>query len=114
MAGEKGSNLSDEILKEILHWQRLQGFKTLRELIPQLLDTQKKRNVYEATDGTTPRSEIIRTLGVGSATVTGWWKMWYAHGILIREGRRYKRIVSLKDLGIALDATDSADDSKHG
>ncbi len=93
------STETNDILREILKWQRLQGIGMLRKIIPQVLDTEKKRMVYEMTDGKTPRSQIVKALGVSSGTVTRWWSSWFAYGILTRSGRRYAKIISLRDLG---------------
>lgn len=40
-----------ELLSEILKWQRLQGIMTLREILPELLSEEKKKAVYELTNG---------------------------------------------------------------
>ena len=45
------NNKTNEILKEILKWQVLQGKWLLRKLIPELLDGDNKKIVYEMTDG---------------------------------------------------------------
>lgn len=93
-------NNTNEILKEILKWQILQGKEILRELIPKLLDNNDKKRVYEMTDGIRTSIEIKKVVGVSDATVSNWWNIWYSFGILEKEGRKYKKIISLKDIGI--------------
>lgn len=93
-------NNTNEILKEILKWQILQGKEILRELIPKLLDNNDKKRVYEMTDGIRTSIEIKKVVGVSDSTVSNWWNIWYSFGILEKEGRKYKKIISLKDIGI--------------
>ena len=101
---------SKQILREILKWQRLQGFKTLKELMPSLLDNDKKKIVYEMTDGKITQSEIIKKIHMSSATITDWWKEWHAYGIIIQEGKKYQKIISLEKLGIEIPTLDQEND----
>lgn len=94
------SNKANGILKDILKWQKLQGMKILRELIPQLLNDEKKKIVYEMTDGSTPRRQIEKAAKVAGGTISNWWNIWYSYGILIKEGKKYKKIIPLKELGM--------------
>ena len=102
-----------KLLEEILKWQRLQGIKILRETLPQLLDTKEKRIVYEMTDGKNNQSKIASEAKVATGTVSNWWNLWYSYGILIKEGKgkgRYKKIISLKDLGIPIKIKSSGEE----
>jgi len=102
---EKSNTEIKNLLEEILKWQRLQGIKILCEILPQLLDTEEKRIVYEMTDGKNNQSKIASEAKVATGTVSNWWNLWYSHGILTKEEkrkRRYKKIISLKDLGIPI------------
>jgi len=91
---------TDKLLKEILKWQKLQGVKLLRDLIPTVLSDEKKKIVYELTDGKTPRTDIEKIANIAGGTISNWWNSWYSYGILIKEGSRYKKIIPLNDLGI--------------
>ena len=105
-----------KLLEEILKWQRLQGIKILRETLPQLLDTKEKRIVYEMTDGKNNQSKIASEAKVATGTVSNWWNLWYSYGILIKEGKgkgRYKKIISLKDLGIPIKPKSSGEKNDH-
>lgn len=93
---------TNNLLKEILKWQKLQGIKTLRELIPTLLDDDKKRLVYELTDGKHSQQVIAKEANVAGGTVSNWWNSWYAYGLLTKENNRYVRLVSLEEIGLCL------------
>ncbi|MGC1120511.1 MAG: helix-turn-helix domain-containing protein [Candidatus Methanofastidiosia archaeon] len=88
------------LLEDIEHKEEKQKERVMKEIVPILLDTDKKRMVYEMTDGQNSRREIAENLKISSATLTKWWKLWYSYGILIVEKKKYKRIVSLRELGI--------------
>jgi len=92
---------TNEILKEILKWQKLQGMKILRELIPLLIDTDEKKKVYELTDGKNTAREINKKTGVALGTISGWWQEWHVNGILVKEDGKYEKIISLKELGLS-------------
>lgn len=89
-------NNTNEILEEILKWQILQGKKILRELIPKLLDDKNKKIVYEMTDGENTIRDIEKKTNIDKSTISQWWNIWHSFGILEKEGRKYKKIISLK------------------
>jgi len=89
----------NRILNEILKWERFQGISKMRELIPQVLDDEKKKYVYEMTDGTNSQALISKKIGVASGTISNWWNLWFSYGILSKDGTRYSKIMSLKELG---------------
>jgi len=93
---------ANEILEDILKWQRLQGIKILRELVPILLNDEKKKIVYEMTDGKNSQSEISKKVGIATGSVSNWWNLWYSNGILIKDGVKYLKIMSLKEIGIEI------------
>lgn len=100
------SKENEEILIEILKWQKLQGIRTLRDIIPSILDDVKKIKAYEMTDGKTPTKEIAKSLGVSKDTVIVWWREWFSQGIVNKVPQRggghplCEKIVSLKDMGM--------------
>ncbi len=89
-----------EILSDILKWQRIQGIRILKEIIPTILDSEEKRLAYESTDGEKGVRDIKTIVNVGQGTISRWWNEWYSLGILERIGARYKKIISLKELGM--------------
>lgn len=86
------------ILNEILKWQRLQGITILKDLIPSLLNEDKKKLVYEMTDGKNSQLIIAKKVGVAGGTISNWWNIWYSYGILTKDGTKYTKIISVKDL----------------
>lgn len=92
--------ISLSLLEDIEVKEKIKKKRILKELLPILLDTDRKKIVYEMTDGKNSRRAITKALKMSSATLTEWWKQWYSYGILTREKRKYKRIISLKELGV--------------
>ena len=93
-------NETNELLRQILKWQKLQGYQTLRILLPKLLNTDKKRQVFELTDGKMSTTEISKQVGVALGTVSNWWQSWHALGVLEKVGRQYTKPISLKDINL--------------
>lgn len=92
----------ENLLEEILKWQRVQGIKIVREILPKLLDTEQKKIVYELTDGKNPREYIQKISGAAAGTISGWWNQWFSQGLLLKDGQKYKKIISLEELGISV------------
>lgn len=92
-----------ELLEELLKWQRLTSFDKVRSRLESVLDSDKKKAIYELSDGQTTIQEICDAVGVSStAIVHGYWSEWEAIGIVEeaeRKGRREK-VFSLADFGI--------------
>lgn len=93
-------NETNELLRQILKWQKLQGYQTLRLLLPKLLDTDKKRQVFDLTDGKTGVSEISKQVGVALGTISNWWQSWHTLGVLEKSGRQYIKPLSLRDISL--------------
>ena len=91
-----------KLLRDILKWQRLQGIKSLKEILPSVLDSEEKKFIYENTDGLKTARDLEKVSSVNKSTVSNWWKEWYSHGILEKEGNKYNKIISLKELGILI------------
>jgi hypothetical protein len=95
---------NDEILllAEILKWQKLQGLQLLRTILPNILESTEKRKVYELTDGQAGVVDISKKAGVATDTISNWWNNWLANGVLTKENSKYKKIISLKDIGLSV------------
>lgn len=89
---------TNELLKEILKWQKIQAKAAVRPLVLSLLDSKEKRKVYELTDGTFTVKQISERAGVATGTISNWWNNWLSEGILYQEGNRYIKVVSIKGL----------------
>ncbi|TKJ17584.1 hypothetical protein CEE44_03560 [Candidatus Woesearchaeota archaeon B3_Woes] len=90
-----------ELLSEILKWERLKGIQTLRQIIPELIDTEEKRKLYEMTDGKNGIKEIQSKVTISSGKISLLWNFWYYNGLLEKEGQKFKKIISLKELGLS-------------
>lgn len=89
---------TNDLLREILKWQKIQGKAAVRSLISNLLDSKEKRKVYELSDGTLTVSQISKRADVATGTISNWWNRWLAEGILWQEGKKYIKVISLKGL----------------
>ncbi len=101
-----------QLLKEILKWQRIQGIKTLKEILYTLLDDKDniKKIVYENTDGEKTVRDLQKISKTNISTISKWWNEWYSLGILEKKGQKYKKIISLKELSIPFEG--NKDDKK--
>lgn len=89
-----------EIWKEILKWEKFQGIQELRRILPELLDTKEKQILYELTDGKNGVKEIRKKVKIAAGTISKLWNIWHANGILEKGGQKYKKLISLKEIGL--------------
>ena len=76
----------------------------LRDSLLGLLDTDRKRAAYEASDGASTSREVGAAAGVSHVTIQRWWEEWLRAGV-IRAGKvagRGARIVSLNEVGVPM------------
>jgi len=90
----------NDLLKEILKWQRVQGILAFKSLIPIILNSKEKRKVYEMSDGTLTVKQISEKAEVATGTISNWWNKWLSEGILYKEGNKYIKIASIKNLSL--------------
>src|SRR3989344_6228363 len=93
-----------KILMEILKWIKFSGMKEVRELLTNVLSTNTEKLMYELTDGEASTRDIAIKCNVAHVTVGNYWQKWKVIGILEStekyNGKRYKKICSLKEMGI--------------
>jgi hypothetical protein len=89
-----------ELLTESVRWLRFQGLDKAKSAVEENLDSEKKRRVFDLTDGTTAGRKISELSGVPLATISAWWNDWYAAGILTKEDGKYRRLFKLSEIGI--------------
>lgn len=90
------------ILKEILKWTKFQGMQKIKQVLETALNTDTKKLVYELSDGISS-PKIAKIAGADSSTVRDYWRDWGILGIVEihpEYKRRYRRIFSLKEVGI--------------
>lgn len=93
-----------ELMEEMVKLQKLMAMPTIRKLVEETLDKPEKMYVYEMTDGIITREKIILETGASAGAISSWWNDWFSKGLLVKESTKYKKIFSLKDLGIPLPA----------
>ena len=92
-----------QLLRELLKWQRFTAIASLKEILTKNLDKKEKLLVYESTNGINKREDIIRETGCSAGAISSWWMDWYAKGLVEKiDGGRYKKIISLSEIGIDL------------
>jgi hypothetical protein len=96
-------NRIEERLISIERWLRFSSIDKLKEILLGELTEDRKRVVYELSDGARGYREVGQLANVPSPTVQGWWARWFAMGIMEpspnRSGR-VRRICSLHEIGI--------------
>jgi hypothetical protein len=89
-----------QLLREAVRWLRFQSLDTAKKAVVDLLDTEKKRAVFEMTDGVDSARAVARRVGLSHVTINSWWKIWFSAGILFEHDKTYKKLFSLQELGI--------------
>jgi hypothetical protein len=106
-----------KILREILKWIKFAGMKEVKSTLSSVLDTEQKRLVYHASDGSRGSVEIAKLAGIGSnRTVADMWDAWLKLGlgesIPVRGGVRFKRTFDLVDFGFEVPRMPEAEKSE--
>jgi hypothetical protein len=95
-----------KILKEILKWIRFAGLKEVKAVLISELDTDQKKQVYQLSDGSKARAELVKLTGVSAGAISGYWKKWANLGLgeklAVRGGERFARAFDLEDFSIAV------------
>jgi len=90
--------------EELLKWTRFDKKMKLKEFIQSTLTTDNEKIIYELTDGEMSTRDIEAKCKINQKTVSTYWQKWQTMGILERtekySGKRYRKICSLKELGI--------------
>jgi hypothetical protein len=95
-----------ESLHELVSWTRIIGYKTVKEMLESLLDTDEKRLVYYWTDGQRSVTEVQKMTGVNARFISEWGQEWERVGIVEQsrlskiKGRR-QRVFDLTAFGIS-------------
>ena len=96
------SQETNDLLREILLWLRFQSLDKAKTAVANLLDTDKKKIVFEGTDGKNSSRGLASACGVDRGAILRWWTDWFTAGIVVKEGDAYRKLFSLKELGIKL------------
>jgi hypothetical protein len=100
------------LLREILKWIRFSGMKEVRGVIDNLVDDEKKRSIYQLSNGSLTVRDIGEKVGVGKDKVASLWKLWSRAGlgetIVVKGGgSRFKKSFDLEELGIEVKTFES-------
>lgn len=105
-----------DILLEILRWTKFEGMQKVKVLLESTLNTDTKKIVYESSNGLSS-PEIAQIAGIAPHTVRDYWKDWAVLGIVEIHPdfkKRYRRMFSLKEVGIELPAPKDVPVPKDG
>ena len=81
----------EELLKQSNVYLGILARAQLRDVIARELKDAKRKKLYELTDGTKSVKELATLTGMSTGTISETWQEWEASGLIIKEGRSYKR-----------------------
>lgn len=90
-------------LTEICMWMRFQTRETLRELLQEVLRSDREKLIFELTDGVRSATEIAQAAKVSQPRISQIWNSWKPLGIIVEVPNargRCKHICSLAELGM--------------
>ncbi len=101
-------NVTNELLREILKWERLEGIEILKKKIEEekLFKETKDIIIYYHSDGEKSLRDIEKITNISYKMVQALWKKWLKAGIATTTekygGGRCKRLFELNELGLEL------------
>jgi hypothetical protein len=102
MAGEAKTEL--EYLAEIARWTREAALPIVKPRVLALLDTDSKKRVYAALDGSATVSAIEKSTGANHNDISQWAKLWALEGIVDAGTNPPKATFKMSELGIEVPA----------
>ena len=92
------------LLREILKWIRLSGWREAKTVLMGVLNEPQKLLAYHLSDGTRSTVEISRNADFATGTIANYWQTWQRQGlgesVPVKGGDRFKRSFDLQELGI--------------
>ena len=92
-----------EELKIQTAWLRVVGLQAIKDLIKEEIKSTQDKKIFELSDGERPTREIAKAVGSSHVKVAAKWNKWASIGLVMPSESykgRFKKIVSLRDLGI--------------
>ncbi len=93
-----------ERLDKILFWLKLSNFENARGYFDKVLNTDRKKEIYQLTDGSRGINELMKLLNINSKSmIPDLYKDWLTKGILIESTKikdRKVKVIDLKELGL--------------
>ncbi len=113
MKGEKKSNQVDvndkldmiiDKLDKLIFWLKFSNLEIAKEYFEGVLNTARKKEIYQLTDGTRGINDLMRLLNIKSKSVIPeLYSDWIRKGILIESAKnkdRKMKVIDLKELGL--------------
>ena len=91
------------VMHTLVVYTKLANYDNIRNRLMEVLNSDDKKRVFEATDGKRSVRDIESSTGVRKAAISEWWNEWQKEGIVeASEGVRGRRcrVLSLADFGI--------------
>jgi Mn-dependent DtxR family transcriptional regulator len=82
--------MSNEDITKIREMMEFLVKQKISEKISKLASTERK--IYELT-GVQGQTEIVKTLNTAPNTVSNLWKKLESEGVLIKDGKKYRKVV---------------------
>ena len=101
------ADVQESILEELraqTRWLRLMALPVLRSTAKTVLDTPRKRAVYELATGEKTVREISDLTGASIGAISGYWAEWEHAGLVSKSDRRFIHVGALDSLGLTRDA----------
>lgn len=99
----KEANNNTDLLQKLVIYTKLANYDNIRNRLIEILNSNDKKRVFEATNGKSSVRDIQTETGISKGTVSDWWNEWQKEGIVQESketrGRRCK-VLSLHDFGI--------------
>jgi hypothetical protein len=90
-------------IEKLTLYVKLANYDNIKNRLMQILNSDDKKRVFDATDGKNSTRDIEAMTGVNKDVISGWWNQWQKEGIVEESqevrGRR-RRVLSLADFGI--------------
>lgn len=100
-------NNDTRLLHKLVIYTKLANYDNIRNRLIEILNSDDKKRVFEATDGRSSVRDIQSKTGVGKDSISDWWNEWQKEGIVeeSKEARgRRRKLLSLSDFGIEVPA----------
>ena len=99
-----------------MKWTKFQGIQKVKQVLEVALDTDTKKLIYEQSNGDSS-PKIAKVAKVDETTVREYWRNWAVFGIVEIHPDykgRYRRIFSLKEVGIEVPVVKTIEVKENG
>jgi hypothetical protein len=93
-----------EKLDKLIFWLKFNNLEAAKEYFAQVLSTDRKKEIYQLTDGSKSIADLMKLLDIKSKSmIPDLYSDWISKGILIESPKikdRKMKVVDLKELGL--------------